>query len=313
MAERRCSLLNQKVRNILICPNCKSALIETKVYFECAVCLARYYIIKGIPRFVFDDDYVDSFSFEWDKHRTSLLDSASGLTRAEDMFFERTGFTKEEIKGKLILDAGCGMGRFVEVVKKYGGDIVGIDLSYAVEAAKANTDADIIQADILNLPFKENSFDYVFSIGVIHHTADTRKAFECLSRLVKPGGKLAVWVYSNDGWKFKIYNFISNFYRIFTTRMPQKLLYKLSYIAIPMYYLNKIPIVGLVFRALFPMSMEKIPEWRVLDTFDWYSPKYQTKHTYKEVLWWFYRCGFTNVYPLKVPVSVKGTKNRSVV
>lgn len=313
MAERRCTLLDTKIVDILCCPECQCqcGLIEETIpsILVCQICYRPYIILNDIPRFVASDTYVGSFSFEWNKHRQSQLDSASGLTRAEEMFFERTGFTKEELKGKLILDAGCGIGRFTEICQKYGAVVVGVDLSYSVEVAKKNVpDATIIQADIHNLPFKAESFDLVFSLGVIHHTSDTRKAFDCLARLVKKGGKLSVWVYSNEGWKFKIHNTITGFYRIFTTRLPQSLLYKLSHIAIPLYYIHRIPVLGLFTRAFMATSMESNPEWRVLDTFDWYSPKYQTKHTYNEVIKWFYSCGFKDVKRLKVPVSVGGIK-----
>ena len=319
MEYRRHILFNQEVVSILCCPQCKGNLKyikNTKQHWQfpdawllCSDCSNEYPIVEDVPLFADSDKYVDTFSMEWDKHKQTQLDSVSGLTRADEMFFERTGFTKEEIKGKLILDAGCGIGRFTEVVKKYGGNIIGIDLSNSVYFAVNNVpDATIIQADIHNLPFKENSFDYVFSLGVIHHTSDTRKAFDCLARLVKIGGKMSVWVYSNQGWKFKVYNMVADFYRIFTTRMPKNLLYMLSHLAIPLYYIHRIPILGLFTKLFLATSMESNPEWRVLDTFDWYSPKYQTKHTYNEVTNWFYSCGFNNVRQLKVPVSVQGVK-----
>ena len=303
--------MNKEIFDILICPECKDSLIQGKIpaILECPTCNKWYSILYGIPRFVDSDFYVDSFSIEWNKHKKTQLDSASGLTRAEEMFFERTGFTKEELKDKLILDAGCGIGRFTEIVKKYGGNVIGVDLSYSVEAAKQNVpEAMIIQADILNLPFKENSFDYVFSLGVIHHTSNTRKAFDCLARLVKPNGKMAVWVYSNEGWRFKVYNSVTGFYRIFTTKMPKTWLYKLSYLAISLYYIHRIPVLGLFSRLFLATSMESNSEWRVLDTFDWYSPEYQTKHTYNEILHWFYSCGFKDLKRLKIPVSVQGVK-----
>lgn len=305
--------MNAALLHILCCPKCKNDLkidnADFQYFLRCISCDSVYPIVDDIASFVKSDNYAKSFSYEWDKHKQSQLDSVSGLTRAEEMFFERTGFTKEEIKGKLILDAGCGIGRFTEVIKKYGGKVIGVDLSYSVEAAKQNVpDADILQADILNLPFKENSFDLVFSLGVIHHTSDTRKAFDCLARYVKPGGKLAVWVYSDEGWRFKVYNRVTGFYRIFTTRLPKSWLYKLSHLAIPLYYLHRIPILGLFTRLFLATSMEKNAEWRVLDTFDWYSPKYQSKHTYNEIEHWLYSCGFKDLKKLKVPVSVLGVK-----
>ena len=57
---------------------------------------------------------------------------------------------------------------------------------------------------------------------------------------------------------------------------------------------------------LFPMSMHPKWDWRVLDTFDWYSPKYQYKLTYAEVIDWYVELGFKHVERLQYPVAVKG-------
>lgn len=304
-------MISKELVNALCCPTCKSELRITDSVSICTHCGKYYFIVNGIPRFTPSDSYVGSFSFEWDKHRNHLLDSVSGLTRAEDMFFERTGLDRQELKGKLVLDAGCGTGRFSEVVMKYGGHVVGVDMSCSVEEAVENVPgAEVLQADIMNLPFRKESFDIVFSLGVIHHTYNTSKAFGELAKLVKPGGKLSVWVYSDEGWKTRIHNRTQvSLCRAITTKMPPEMLYKLCHVAIPLYYIHKLPIIGLLSRALLTSSCEPIPEWRLLDTFDWYSPKYQFKHTYREVDEWFYGLGFEDVTNLKVAVSAKGTKS----
>ncbi len=308
--------------DMLVCPECKVKL-ELKTVNEnysiksgmlvCEKCNAQYLITNYIPRFVNTDKYVSSFSLEWAKHSRTQLDSVSGLKVAESTFFERTGFNKEELKDKTILDASCGIGRFMEVAQKYCGHVVGLDMSFSVEQAYENVgnypNVDIVQADIMRPPFKDDSFDALFSIGVLHHTPNTKQAFESLVKLVVKSGQMAIWVYSNEGLKTKLYNTIAAFYRLFTTRIPKSALYKLCRLAIPLYYLHKIPIIGLLFRTLFPTSMEPIPEWRVLDNFDWYSPKYQFKHTYKEVEGWFAENRFGSIRRLSHPVSVQGIKS----
>ena len=198
----------------------------------------------------------------------------------------------------------------MEVVKNYGGRVIGLDLSFSVEQAYANTGENVVQADLLAPPFRNNSFDIIFSLGVLHHTSNTRTAFSKLVPLLKDNGILAVWVYSNDGWRMKIYNRIANTYRTITTRIPQKTLYDLCWVAVPLYYLHRVPLIGNISRIILPTSMDKNPEWRVLDTFDWYSPKYQSKHTYREVESWFQEAGLTDVRRMPFPVSVRGTKSR---
>lgn len=294
------------LRDILCCPVCHSPLVSKDGFLACGC--NHYPIINGIPRFVPGDSYARSFSLEWAKHSKTMLDSVSGSSEAEKTFFERTGLSPDDIKGKLVLDAGCGAGRHMEVVKKYGGNIIGVDMSYSVEQAYENAGDYVFQADIMDLPFRDESFDVVFSWGVIHSTSDTHLAFRKLSKLVKPGGKLAIWVYSNEGL-LKIHNMVSDIYRVVATRMPQGLLYKLCYISVPLYYFHCLPVIGWLGRLLLPISLEKSAEDRVLNTYDWYSPIYQTKHTYKQIEKWFVECGYKDVRHLPVPVSVQGTKN----
>ena len=101
-----------------------------------------------------------------------------------------------------MLDAGCGGGRYARLVGGHGARVVGVDLSAAVEKAAALCaelpDVAIVQADLLDLPLAEAAFDLVYSIGVLHHTPDPRRAFAQIARRVKPGGRLAVWLYRRN-------------------------------------------------------------------------------------------------------------------
>ncbi|MFC1525175.1 methyltransferase domain-containing protein [Planctomycetota bacterium] len=312
--------MKEKLLSFLCCPKCKNELrlmnpirehneIKTGL-LQCNSCQESYPIQDFIPRFVETDKYVDTFSFEWKKHQSTQLDSINKTTESKTTLKEKTGFDLNDLKGKLVLDAGCGMGRFMEVVNKYGGEVVGVDLSFAVEAAFENMGLNpnyhIIQADIFELPFKPESFDYIFSIGVLHHTSDTQQAFSQLVPLLKKGGKVAIWVY--DAYLSKIL-FLSQQYRRITVHLPKWLLYFLSHIALFYYYLIKIPFLGHSFHFLLPISCHPNWRWRVLDTFDWYSPKYQWKHTYPEVYNWFKTTGLKNIRLLKVPVALSGEKD----
>ena len=140
------------------------------------------------------------FGFQWNHFAKSQLDSANGTTRSRDTFLEKTGFTLQELRGKRILDAGCGMGRFAEIALEAGAEVHAVDLSAAVEAARANLggrgNISFYQGDILNLPFVPGTFDYIYSIGVLHHTPSTKLAFQSLVPLLRPGGRIAIWVYS---------------------------------------------------------------------------------------------------------------------
>ena len=113
-----------------------------------------------------------------------------------------------ELAGKDVLDAGCGMGRYLRIAAESPARlIVGIDLSLAVAAARELTSGvactAIVRGDLLRLPFAPGSFDAIYSLGVLDHTPDPRAAFLSLARLLKPGGRIAIWVYpgSAGSWR----------------------------------------------------------------------------------------------------------------
>lgn len=268
-----------------------------------------YPIVHGIPRFVSSDAYTRSFSYEWSRFRKTQLDSHTGRTDTRDRLQASLNFPIEQLNGKLVLDAGCGMGRFAEIVHRYGGEYVGVDYSFAVDAAQANAGhlagVHFVQADLFHLPFADDVFDLVVSLGVLHHTPDPRRAFSSLPRVLKPGGQLSITVYDAGN---KVYVANSRFWRRFSTRLPPRLLHVLSYAAAPLYYLWSLPLLGPLLRTVAFISLERDWRWRVLDTFDWYSPRYQSWHTHHEVFGWFKENGFEHIEILAPSVSQIGTK-----
>ena len=272
-------------------------------------CPTNVPIRSSIPRFVRGDGYTRSFSFEWNIHAKTQLDSASGLKRSEEQFQERLDVPLEWLKGKLVLDTGCGSGRYAEIAAKNGAEVIGIDLSDSVDAARKNlrqwSNVHLIQADLFSLPFAPETFDFIYSFGVLHHTPDCAAAFRQLPRLLKPGGKLSIFVYSSYN-KAIVYS--SAIWRSLTTRMPMRLLYYLCFIAVPLYFVYRIPLIGHIGRAVFVIPMIPNWRWRVLDTFDWYSPRYQSKHTHWEVFHWFEDEGLTDVKVLPGEVTMIGRK-----
>lgn len=275
----------------------------------CEGCGHRAPITHGIPRFILSDDYASSFSFEWTRFSTTQLDSARGWSLSEERFQQSLDFPLGELKGKLVLDAGCGMGRFGEIVAKYGGTVVGVDLSYAVDVAAKSLarweHAHVLQADLRRLPLRRGIFDLIYSLGVLHHTPDPRGTFANLVPFLKPGGKISITVYSAYN---KIYVSSTTFWRQMTTRLPPRLVYYLSHLAIPLYYLYKIPVLGLLGKALLPISMHPDPEWRLLDTFDCYTPRYQFYYTHPEVYRWFRESGLVEIAVLEPGISFIGTR-----
>lgn len=296
---------------IFACPHCHRSPLEqgTDDALSCPDCRKTYPMLRGVRRFVDAEHYTGSFGYQWNRFAKTQLDSANGTTRSRDTFIERTGFALESLRGKRVLDAGNGMGRFAEICANAGADVYGIDLSSAVDPAAANlagrANVSISQADIFAPPFARESFDFIYSIGVLHHTPSTRRAFESLVPLLKPGGRIAIWVY----WERLAKLFPgSEILRPLTSRLSKPVLLTLCKVAVPLYHVHKVPYVGMVSCAVLPTSMDPFPEWRILDTFDWYSPRYQFKHTAEEVREWFTTAGLVDLVTGPFEVSVSGRK-----
>lgn len=91
-------------------------------------------ITCGIPRFVRDDAYATAFALQWNTFRRTQLDSVSGLPLTASRFWQNTKWHPDELVGKRVLEAGCGAGRFTEVLLSAGARVISFDLSAAIEA-----------------------------------------------------------------------------------------------------------------------------------------------------------------------------------
>lgn len=309
------SRLFAELPGMIRCIACRDPLTYQDGGYCCSACGRKFPEVRGVLRFVAADSYADSFSYQWQRYARTQLDH-SGRSLSEQDFIKKTGFTPEELRGKLVLDVGCGMGRFAEVATRWGARVIGIDLSAAAEVAARNlADRDFVamQADVFELPFAPGSFDFIYSIGVLHHTPDCEKAFKSLPQYLKPGGSIAVWLYSGYN---KWYRF-SDQYRKLTHRISIRRLHGVLRLIVPFFYwldrgLRAVPLVGRTLASLvhhvFPVNRHPDPEVRVLDTLDWYSPKYQSKHTYEEVFRWFENCGLEAMSVTEIPIGVRGRK-----
>jgi ubiquinone/menaquinone biosynthesis C-methylase UbiE len=119
-----------------------------------------------------------------------------------EVFISKTGFSDRlmELDGKIVLDAGCGSGRFAAFAAPRAQTFVAVDIGRHIHLCANSlrylSNSVCVQADLLNLPLQDNSIDLIYSIGVIHHTGNMPLALSELYRVLKPGGALHVWVYS---------------------------------------------------------------------------------------------------------------------
>src|SRR4051812_19600598 len=159
-------------------------------------CGKSYPIVRGVPRFVSKEQYASSFGFErtrWPRVQFESENVGRPMAGHTTRMWEGiTSVGEEQVAGKTIVDFGCGPGQFLDVIRRKGGIAVGIDLSAAVDAARRNfcDDADvlIVQGDLLKPPFRPESFDGGFSVGVLHHTPAPETGLAALVRAVRAGG-----------------------------------------------------------------------------------------------------------------------------
>jgi SAM-dependent methyltransferase len=280
---------------LLRCPRCRAGLAaepsgDAPQQLACVGCGASYPIDSGIPRFVPGDQYAASFGRQWTRYDVAIE------TEDEATFEIKTGVRLGELSGLRVLDAGCGGGRYSRVAARYGARVVSVDLSRAVDRAMAlcrgHGDVCGVQASLNQLPLAPESFDLAFSIGVLHHSHDAPGAFRQVAAAVRPGGRLAVWLYRRNTWPQEA---INHLLRALARHMTFR---QLEAAAVAAAVLGSVPILNRTLNKLVNFSNHPVWENRVCDTFDWYSPRYQSHHTLAELADWFREAGFTDLREL---------------
>ena len=240
-------LVKEKLLETLRCPACEARVTEAGTELWCVSCGTTFPVINDVPRMLlptlraalFDDVSASghdakqvktalSFGYEWQRFPEMYA-------HWEKQFLDyMQPHAASFFKGKKILDAGCGNGRFAYYAAKYGAEVWAIDLGPAIEVARHNTKeegVEVIQADLHNPPFAPESFDFIYSIGVLHHLPDPEQAFHNLLRYLKPGGDIQIYLYwqpERRPVKALLLGAVS-LCRIITTRLPYPLVYALAY------------------------------------------------------------------------------------
>ena len=234
-----------------MCPSCEGSLSlsvsksEDSEIMEgelrCPSCNSSFPITSGIPRFanlekVESDKRATAAGFGWQWQHFTQEDEKY----AAQFLGWIAPVTQEFFRDKVVLEGGCGKGRHTQLAARWGArEIIGIDLSVAVETAFAATrslpNAHIIQADIYHLPLARK-FDYAFSVGVLHHLPDPRGGFLSLASKVKPGGHVSAWIYGaeNNEW---ITRWVNPVREKITSRIDQRALLHLSKVPAACLYL----------------------------------------------------------------------------
>lgn len=309
----------------ICCPRCSEPLevrdaqgpgeeIESG-HLACTGCQARFPIVRSIPRFVDSANYSASFGLQWNRFRRTQLDSYTGVAISRERFLRQTAWAPEALQGALVLDVGCGAGRFAEIALSLGAQVVAIDYSDAIDACRENLAPDaslhLAQANVYSLPLRPGSFDFIYCFGVLQHTPDPRQAFLRLPRLLKPGGGIAVDTYSKR-WTSLLHPKYA--LRPISRRLPRATLLRLVERMVPTLLpasraVARVPLVGSALRrmvpvanyqGIYPLTESQLEEFAVLDTFDWLSPAYDRPQTPKALLSWLREAGLQDIEVLKV-------------
>jgi ubiquinone/menaquinone biosynthesis C-methylase UbiE/uncharacterized protein YbaR (Trm112 family) len=264
----------------------------------------RYPITDGIPRLLSrsTNDFLQknkrSFSLEWKYSRPEERNWGQDIEFRKRLFLQAFGTDPDSLRGKLILDAGCGSGLLaMEMAGSFGMEVVALDLATGIEtASKTNQSPFVhfIQASVLELPLKDHIFDFVYCAGVLIHLPDTKAAFDLLPRVLKPAGRCFIWVYhpvekhdrTSDRVRETVYQWVRS--RI-SSRLPiaaQECIYLC--LVIPF-------VIKRALTRLFGKTGED-RTWRekMQNFIDTFSPTYVNRHTEEEVLAWYRRGGFAN-------------------
>jgi SAM-dependent methyltransferase len=295
------------ILTVLRCPNCGSRYSADADRLTCSVCSRQVPITGGIPRFVDAPENETarrtqaSFGYEW----THFNDwQPSGETNFSDYF---EGLDLSSLRGRLILDAGCGMGRHARQIAPHAGRVVALDFSRAIEQAQRNTstvgNVDCVQADLLALPLADESFDYVYSLGVLHHLEQTERALGNLVKKVKRDGRIRIYLYWRRHGLSGLLLAFATAARTLTTRLPFPILRGFCwFLSLVLWVMVVLP-----YRALSAIGVKAIEEWPLFvytkypfhvlynDQFDRFSAPIEKRYDPDEVLAVMTRAGLVDV------------------
>lgn len=344
--------MKKELLKYMCCPDCREDLVlsikkenDKEIIsgtLSCRRCKKEYPVIEGVP-VVLDSKKLKHFSKtkknweNWwkkvrDKSDVELYDrlwkQALKNIKGEPLY------KKEDFTGKVVLDAGCGIGRHIESdFSKYEcKEIIGVDLGMQIfEAKKTNRGPHMhfVQADLTRLPFKKEIFDVIVSDGVLHHTPKPKQSFLQLSKHLKKNGMMAIYVYHKEWSYFKAHKksllldflysggvLIWQGIRWIVSRMPHQII---------LCFANLMAVKSTVENALERNAITKplgklsrlIPPFayigvnfheRVVRNYDHYSATYNYFQSIDEVVDWFRSGNFDNLEITSVPISIRGIK-----
>jgi 2-polyprenyl-3-methyl-5-hydroxy-6-metoxy-1,4-benzoquinol methylase len=273
-------------------------------------------IVRGIPRFVSNDNYANAFGDQWNRFPTTQLDSHTGIPLSENRLARCMPCELKDIAGKRVLEAGSGAGRFTEILLKHGAIVDSFDYSNAVDANSKNNGSSesltLVQADIRKIPFRKETYDYVICLGVLQHTPDPEESIRALWSMVKPGGYLII-----DHYRWKVRNYLPPpfgvagiVYRRFFLRLPKQEQFKKVKRVFDFWFpfvweFRDSKVAQFVLSRLTPIvcyyphfglrDKEMYYEWMLLDTHDAMTDVYKHRRNLRQIRNFLEHLGATEI------------------
>lgn len=258
----------------------------------------------------------ESFAYEW-----KYIYKENDYEKNNFFHFLSPFLGEQDLKGKTTLDIGCGSGRFTKWAALSGTEVsFGTDLGETVEVAYSLTkdlpNVCIVQADIYHMPFQQ-VFDIAYSIGVLHHLPEPKQGFSRLPKVLKPSGKMLIWVYNRRNNVRALY-----FYeplRSLLKKLPKPLLYKLCYL--PGGVVHGINLFGRWLSSIgFPELEKRLPfayyrhfpfNMKLNDAFDVLATPKSNYYFVEEICQWFTEAHLQDINAYEHPeagITCIGTK-----
>lgn len=274
--------MKESLLEILICPDCRSGFdlraVEgsgndiTTGSLKCRYCGADFPIRGGIPRILTDAErtayvYCKNYEYQWltlDWHRPDLTNRR---------FYELTKWSPEEIRGKLVIDAGCGGGRWVVPFAREGAEVIAFDYTLAVERAseicREFSNVHFVQTDIFRMPFRDECADIVHCHGVLHNLPDPWQGLRHLATKVKPNGEIAFLVHRN---LTLVQTAVDHSICWITSRLPIRFMFYFSYLPT---FIEYLPGALFLFENIVHLSGQPGFARKHWHNFDWYTSRYK--------------------------------------
>ncbi|RDX35490.1 class I SAM-dependent methyltransferase [Arcobacter sp. HD9-500m-PIT-SAG03] len=308
--------------DIFKCIQCNSTINIVQDNIVCKKCNKQYKKTNGIIDFSLLSDKTENIkedvvqtteAFAWQWHNSEMGHNKGSKTYSKQLFLDRYGVSEDElieyVSNKIVYDPAIGSGRVEYIFAKYAKEIYSTDLSNAVYKAKENLDnhfnnINYFKGNLINPPFKNDSFDVVICHAILQHTGNTFEGIKSLTNTLKEDGIIFFDVYRKAA---PIRDFTDDFIRSLVSNLPPQeawdKLIPITKLAQDLY--NQTIIIDKDIKELEikagEYNLQRFIYYKFLKTFwndnmsfednhmvvfDWYYPKVSERYTVEEVKSW---------------------------